>query len=237
MISGKTLKKNTAIIVGSIIALSLLTMNVSYSSFFSVQTQNNVQTISTGTLKVEASVTGAIENTEIMPDTTGSYENITSEDASTRGDGAEVTATNKITLTITNKSDVNAIFGASIKRTSTDPSANDADLGNVIIAIQKTGTGKWIRFGDPESGPLYVPITSLTPEESDPSAYPIIYDTIAKKGDTDTSQSYDIYVWLDKNTPEDEQGKSLNLSLSVKSAPEKGQGDKNSIAAPSSAGN
>ncbi len=217
MVSGKTLKKNTAIVVGSIIALSLVTMNVSYSSFFSVQTQQNgIQTISTGILNVTASAT-ELQSGEMMP--TDTYTKITGEGSVVDQD----TANNKISLTVTNSGDIDAKFGASIKRTGESESA--ASLENVIIAIQKNN--KWIKFG--KNGPYCTAISNLTSETEGGDAYPIIYDTIEKKGTANTVVTYDIYIWLKSETPEEEQGKNLNLSITAKSAPVEGQGEDNSI--------
>ena len=56
-INGKYIKRGTIITVVSIIVLTLATMNVSYSSFFSVQTQTNVPVITAGNLSVTAEVT------------------------------------------------------------------------------------------------------------------------------------------------------------------------------------
>ncbi len=217
MVSGKTLKRSTVIVVGSIIVLSILTMNVSYSSFFSVQTQGNgIQTISTGVLDVQASA-GQISPGELMP--TNEYEEITSKSGVTNGE----TKNNMVELTVTNNGDIDAIFGASIKRTVENES-DAASLENVIIAIQKNG--EWIKFG--ENGPVYTAISNLTAEAD--GVYPIIYDTINKKNDgTATTVTYDIYIWLKNGTPEDEQGKNINLSITAKSAPVEGQDTDNTI--------
>lgn len=217
MVSGKTLKRSTVIVVSSIIVLSILTMNVSYSSFFSVQTQQNgIQTISTGVLDVKASAS-EISPGELMP--TDTYESITKPDATVDED----TTNNKITLTVTNSGDIDAIFGASIKRTAENES-DAASLDDVIIAIQKNQ--EWIQFG--ENGPYYTSISNLAAEAD--GVYPIIYDTINKKNDgTATTVTYDIYIWLSKGTPEDEQGKNINLSITAKSAPVEGQDTDNTI--------
>ncbi len=228
MVSGKTLKRSTAIVVGSIVALSLVTMNVSYSSFFSVQTQSSIQTISTGTLKVEASVSSKLEGQELMPDANGSYESIKNENDLVSATSPAANTNNKITLTVTNKSNVDAVFGASIKRTAANVNgSNDADLKNVIIAIQHDG--KWLKFGNDEQAPLYVAITDLVGENGSSDSYPIIYDEIGKKSNNDTTKTYDIYFWLKKDTKEDQQEKALNLSLTVKSAPKEGQGTGNAV--------
>ena len=230
MVSGKTLKRSTAIVVGSIVALSLVTMNVSYSSFFSVQTQQSIQTISTGSLNVTASVENKLNNgKELMPDTSNSYQSIKDENGVVSASNPEANNDNKITLTVKNSGNVDAVFGASIKRTAANVNgSNDADLKNVIIAIQKDG--KWLKFGEGDSAPLYVAITELVSENGSNDSYPIIHDDIGKKtSEQDTEQKYDIYFWLKSDTNEDQQGKSLNLSLTVKSAPKEGQGNGNTV--------
>ena len=229
MVSGKTLKRSTAIVVGSIVALSLVTMNVSYSSFFSVQTQSGIQTISTGTLKVTASVNSQLKDQQLMPDTNKSYEGITSENGVVTASSPVANNNNKITLTVENDGDVDAVFGASIKRTAESVSnGNDAELSNVVIAIQHDS--KWLKFGDGDSAPFYVTITDLVNENGSEGSYPIIYDTISKKtGESKTTKTYDIYFWLKDTTNENQQGKSLNLSLAVKSAPQKGQENGNTV--------
>lgn len=228
MVSGKTLKRSTAIVVGSIVALSLVTMNVSYSSFFSVQTQSGIQTISTGTLKVTASVDKTpLENKELMPDTSKSYENIKAENGVVSASSPNENKDNKITLTVENDGDVDAVFGASIKRTANNvKNGEDAELSNVVIAIQHDN--KWLKFGEGDDAPFYVTITDLVSESE--GSYPIIYDEIGKKtSDTKTTKKYDIYFWLKDTTNENQQGKSLNLSLTVKSAPKAGQENGNTV--------
>ena len=232
MVSGKTLKRSTAIVVGSIVALSLVTMNVSYSSFFSVQTQSGIQTISTGSLNVTASVDKTpLENKELMPDTGKSYEKIKEENGLVSAGSPDANSNNKITLTVENDGDVDAVFGASIKRTANNvKNGEDAELSNVVIAIQHDS--KWLKFGEGDDAPFYVTITDLVSENGSGSegSYPIIYDEIGKKtSDTKTTKKYDIYFWLKDDTNENQQGKSLNLSLSVKSAPKAGQENGNTV--------
>lgn len=219
MIKGKNIKRGTVLVVASVIILTLVTMNVTYSAFFSVQTASNVQVISTGNLNITASANVPTAPTDgVMP---------SNEYSSINAANAKVNGTNfiKSTLTIKNEGNVSAQIGVSIKNTATGSNAN---LKNVIIAIQKNGS--WIIFGD--STTYYTPISGLKAESGsgDAGLYPIIKDTIdANATNKNDGIKYEIYMWIAEGTEETEVDKALNYSVVVKAAPVAGQDNSNNV--------
>ena len=53
---GKEIKRDTQLIIISVIILTIVTLNVSYSAFFTVQSLSTIQEISTGNLEVDVSL-------------------------------------------------------------------------------------------------------------------------------------------------------------------------------------
>lgn len=213
MIKGKNIKRGTVLVVASVIILTLVTMNVTYSAFFSVQTANTVQVITTGDLTIEAKASNVTVPAEgLMP---------SNEYTSINATNAKVDGTNfvKSTLTITNKSNIPAQIGVSIKNTAGN---DNADLSHVVIAIQKSSA--WVPF---KSNVYYTTIKGLQAETGDASLYPIIKDSIA--AGPSTTVAYDIYMWVDEITPEDQVDKALNYSVVVKAAPSEGQDTDNTV--------
>ncbi len=213
-IKGKYIKRGTIITVVSIIVLTLATMNVSYSSFFSVQTQTNVPVITAGNLNVTATIepTPTQNGEGLMP--SDGYSSIT--DANSPINGNQNTDYIKETLKITNSSNINIKIGALIS----DTGSGNAQPQSVVIAIQKNN--QWLSFGS-GSNKYYVKLNQLTKSDS---AYPIINDIINNGTST---VSYDIYMWLASDTVETDSEKSLNYSISVKAIPAEGQDGSNTV--------
>ncbi len=218
-INGKYIKRGTIITVVSIIVLTLATMNVSYSSFFSVQTQEHVPVITAGNLKVEAKISQATDSNskELMP--SSDYTQITAEGSSINGNGFS-----KSTLTVTNKSDLAVTIGVSLSNTATaGENGGNAAPEDVVIAIQKNN--KWIKFGSSNS--YHVQLSNLVQSEGD--AYPIIKDNIEKSSGDGTQAVYDIYIWVKDEASDESAEKTLNYSVSVKAVPAEGQDTNNQI--------
>ena len=208
-INGKNIKRGTIITVVSIIVLTLATMNVSYSSFFKVQTQNTVPVITAGNLNVTAQIAKAAgtDNKELMP--SGGYKTITGPSVAIQGNDFS-----KSTLTVTNSSNIDIKLGVSLSDTANSGNATPA---SVVIAIQKSG--QWLQFGS--SGKYYVKLSELVKSGT---AYPIISETVGK-----ASPVYDIYMWLAEDAVEDDAEKALNYSVAVKAIPADGQSTDNTV--------
>ena len=61
---GQEIKRDTQLIIISVLILTIITLSVSYSAFFSVQSQSTVQEISTGVLDVVIDSTSAAMSTD-----------------------------------------------------------------------------------------------------------------------------------------------------------------------------
>ena len=220
-INGKYIKRGTIITVVSIIVLTLATMNVSYSSFFSVQTQSTVPVITAGNLNVTAEVTDKDTGGEGLSPS-GGYNEIKNEGSPING--TENTDYIKSTLTVTNKSNLKVTIGVSLSNTATaEDNGGNAAPEDVVIAIQRDN--KWITFGSSSS--YHVQLNNLTQSDS---AYPIIKDDIEKSSDTTgTKAVYDIYMWVKEDAGEDSAEKALNYSIGVKAVPAEGQNTDNQI--------
>ena len=96
-----TIKRDTQLIILSVIILTIVTLSVSYSAFFSVQSLSTIQEISTGDLNVSVNF-----------DTTGTIFAGTEELFPTTID--EVQDTNYATLTLLNNGDLDADFSVTV---------------------------------------------------------------------------------------------------------------------------
>lgn len=213
-----TIKRDTQLIILSVIILTIVTLSVSYSAFFSVQSLSTIQEISTGNLNVTVNF-----------DTTGTIFAGTEELFPTTID--EVQDTNYATLTLLNNGDLDADFSVTVsydfdklREISGLENKTDAELATdylvpfnyLNIGIYDDEKGAWINFA--ESGEtLYPSISGLT--SSADYTYPILRSSIGKmNGSTTTEQAYKIYIWLSDETPTTEIGKYVYLKLNVKCA-------------------
>ena len=213
-----TIKRDTQLIILSVIILTIVTLSVSYSAFFSVQSLSTIQEISTGDLNVSVNF-----------DTTGTIFAGTEELFPTTID--EVQDTNYATLTLLNNGDLDADFSVTVsydfdklREISGLENKTDAELATdylvpfnyLNIGIYDDEKGEWINFA--ESGEtLYPSISGLT--SSSDYTYPVLRSSISKmNGATTTKQAYKIYIWLSDETPTTEIGKYVYLKLNVKCA-------------------
>lgn len=207
----KKIKRKTILIVLSVIALTLLTMNVSYAYIFSVKSQSTVETFTAGTLSVSINSSTKMQSTQLLPSSEGFP---TGPKSGIKDDNNYSYAT----LSLSNTGTLNADFTASVSvDTDNLPNGKTAsdcvDLRYVIIGIYDEAKKEWRNLGT-DSSPSYTsPIASF---ESSNGVYPILTGTIAGK----TSNNYRIYVWLSEGTPTSEIGKYLYLKMSVNSCVE-----------------
>ncbi len=221
MISGKEIRRDTQLIVLSVLVLTIVTLSVSYSAFFSVQTQSTIQELKAGDLSVVIDVNNSMKDGELYP--TENKELPISEESV--ADGERYT-----TLTLKNEGNLPADFSVTI---SYDLEALKAkgkrqedllDFDYLNIGIYDDDNNKWIPFGK-DSNTFSTSISSLTPSEEGIDVYPILRDVIETKNDEgfNGQRVFKIYVWLDEETPTDEIGKLVYLKLDVKSATVEGR--------------
>ena len=225
-INGKYIKRGTIITVVSIIVLTLATMNVSYSSFFSVQTQTNVPVITAGNLSVTAEVTPKPTSPTgdgLMP--SSGYTSITS--SSSAISGTQNTDYIKETLKITNKSNLKVTVGVSLQNSNIENIQN-ASPESIVIAIQKNNN--WITFGTTST--YWVQLSNLVTSSN--GIYPIIKDDIGASSGTGTAVTYDIYMWVKDDAKEEDAEKDISYNISVKAIPAEGQDSSNSVPSVSS---
>jgi len=220
---GKEIKRDTQLIILSVAVLTIVTLSVSYSAFFSVQSLSTIQEITTGNLDVEVTVdnTNSILNgeEELFPST---IDDVTDESTGSYS-----------TLTLLNEGNLDADFSVTVsydydKLRSISGYSDYTDrqlLDHLVsfeylnIGIYDVTNGKWINFS--ESGEnLYPAISGLTPTSEDRYAYPILRDIVEANvtGQEKSQRVFRIYIWLSDETPVSEIGKFVYLKLNVKCA-------------------
>ena len=204
---GREAKRDTQLIIISVLILTLVTLSVSYSAFFSVQSQSTIQEISTGTLDVVIdSASSAMSTEDLFP--TSETELPTASTSVVDGSYA--------TLNLTNSGTLDADFSVTISYDSLPSGKTTDDLitfNYLNIGIFDVDNNEWINFGSTSSPVYYTPITGLTPSET--NVYPILRDVITT---AEPTRQFRVYVWLSEDTPITEIGKLVYLKLDVKSA-------------------
>jgi len=219
---GRKIKRDTQLIIISVIVLTITTLSFSYSAFFTVQSLSTVQEITTGNLEVLVTIDNAnsIDNSE--------YLYPMSDDAAMNGEAAYST------LNLFNNGSVLADFSVSIsydfdKMRELDEFKNktDEELKEELVSLQyvKVGivdkdTNEWINFNnDSESNAeIYqTTLSSLLPSSDDPNSYPILRNKLNPISSIDNYQKqYDIYLWLVEDTPISEIDKYVYFKINVK---------------------
>lgn len=220
---GKEIKRDTQLIILSVIILTIVTLSVSYSAFFTVQSLSTIQEIATGNLDVAVTVdnTNSILNEEeLFPST---IDEITNE-----------TTGNYSLLTLLNEGSVNAEFSVTVgydfdKLRTINEYANlsDAELLEYLvpfnylnIGIYDDTNGEWINFSGDNGETLYPAISGLAPTSEDANTYPILRDIVEANtnGTEQYQRRFKLYIWLSDETPTSEIGKYVYLKLNVKCA-------------------
>ena len=210
MRNGKKIKRYTQLIIISVIILTIVTLSVSYSAFFSVKSQSTVQEISTGTLDIVIDNSSAAMSTEeLYP--TPELDLPTSADSVIDGSYAALNLTNNGTL------DADFQFTIGYYALPAGKKASDLISFNYLnVGIFDVKNNKWLDFG---SNNFYIPISGLTPSEE--NIYPILRDQI----DAGEARQYKVYIWLSEGTPISQIGKLVYLKLDVKSTTIEGHVD------------
>ncbi|MBE6156204.1 MAG: hypothetical protein E7161_00450 [Firmicutes bacterium] len=201
---GKEIKRDTQLIIISVLVLTLLTMNVSYSAFFSVKSQTTVQKITTGNLNVLIDGSTGMSNKELYP--------TPEEDLPIAVDS--VTEGNYATLNLSNTGDLVADFSITLSYDEIPAGETEDNLISfkyLNIGIFDVNENAWKNFGTDTNEIYYTRVTGLTP--SDTNVYPILRDQLA----IGANKQYRVYVWLAEDTPISEIGRLVYLKLDVKS--------------------
>ena len=198
-ISGKDIKKNTKLVIISVIALTLVMMSVSYSAFFSVQSQATVQQIKAGVLDVIIDNSSYItedllpSDVSVLPSAANSSEHLSQLHGS---------------ITLLNEGTLPSEYSITISA-DTPTGETAIDFQYINVGVVDVSNNVWHNFGTNESPIYYTALTTLGNNNN----FPILRDTIA----TNSSRVYRVYVWLSENTPVTEIGNYVYLKLNVKS--------------------
>ena len=216
----KSIKRDTTIVMVSVILLTILTLNVSYSAFFDIKTKSSVQQISTGTFNVTASATPLAGTTEFFP-ASGTMPNAATATLPSTLSG------NKSTLIVTNSGDIDASFTVTIsKKTDGLPTgrttADLIDMAQLYVAVRDVSANQWVNIAPSGAAAYNKQISTLTAVSAN-TEYNLFSGTINKKGTSDTTKTYEVYVWLASNADTSQIGKLVYLNLNVKSKPTLGQ--------------
>lgn len=216
---GKRLKRDTIIITFSVLILTLTTIRVSYAAFFEVKSNSNVQTMSTGELKVYIDKTqnksSSITLTEVFPTPTINLPQPGDDNATLENHRQSYEEGSYAKIVLANDGNYNAEFVMSIGYDSipADKKEEDLiDLRHLNIGIYDSEHG-WNNFGTAQSPQYYISIASLAESEFTPNMHPVIEGIL----NTGENVTYQIYIWLDENTPIDEIGSLVYLKLDVDS--------------------
>ena len=219
----KIFKRDTQLIALSVVVLTLVTMSVSYSAFFTVQSLSTIQELSTGDLNVSVTV-----------DTSNSLLGTTEELFPSTIDD-EVEDGNYATLTIVNNGNLNAEFSAAIqydydklREVLGDATLTDTELREQLVSFSYLHIGifdetanDWVNFSGDESVINNYPVISgFTASSDNEYSYPVLRGNVdaVLTGSEDNDKSYKVYIWLADDTPTSEIGKYVYLKLNIKAA-------------------
>lgn len=210
---GKEIKRDTQLVIISVILLTIVSLSVSYSAFFSVESKSAIQQISTGTLEVTIDNTSAaMSSAALLPTSTSQMPSSANSSVSASFSYARLVLENTGTL--------DADFSVTIGYDSLPNGKTQNDLINLrylYIGIYDIDKSEWVNFGTAEHPAYYTLITGLTPSAT--NIYPILKDTITVENSAEfpNPRQYKIYVWLSEETPTSQIGKLVYLKVEVKS--------------------
>lgn len=204
---GKEIKKDTIFLIISVLLLTIVLLETSYSSFFAVQSRTSVQSINTGTLNVTIDNTSTTMNNQTLFPTS-------TDDMPTASNSVVSNTFQYATLVLENLGTIEADYSVTIgyDELPSGKTINDLiSMQYLYIGIYDINNNEWVNFGTNENPTYYTLITGLVP--SDTNIYPIIRNTIVSNG----VKQYKIYIWLSENTPITEIDKLVYLKVEVKS--------------------
>lgn len=201
----KKIKRDTKIIIISVIILTIITIRVSYAAIFSVKSQSTVQEISTGELNVLIDSSSTTMSADDMYPTS---------DSDLPTSATSVVDGKYANLNLKNDGTLDADFSVTIGYDNLPEGKTADDLVNLQylnIGIYDVDKNAWVNFGGEGESVYHTSITGLTANSE--NAYPILRDVITKS----SSRQFRVYVWLSESTPTTEIGKLVYLKLDVKS--------------------
>lgn len=200
----RELKRDSRLLFMIVIILTVLTLSLSYSAVFTVDSASKIQKIETGTLSVVIDNVSAPIYDDLLPTPEANLP--TSIDS--------VVDSKYSLINFTNNGDYNAEFALTLGRDLENlPSlTTDADLLplNYLNVGVHDGTG-WVNFGTQESPMYYVALSNLTLVQGKTDTYTILTDTL----NIGQNKEYRVYVWLASTTPTQHIGKLVYLKLDI----------------------
>lgn len=200
----RELKKDSRLLLVVVLILTILTLSLSYSAVFSVDSASKIQKIETGTLSVVIDNVSSPIYDDLLP--------TPDEKLPTAVDS--IVDSKYSLINFTNNGDYNTEFALTLGRDFENlPSlTTDADLLplNFLNVGVHDGTG-WVNFGTPESPAYYTALSDLTLVQGKTDTYTILTDTL----NIDQNKEYRVYVWLANTTPTEHIGKLVYLKLDL----------------------
>jgi hypothetical protein len=200
----KSIKRDTLLVIIAVLTLTLVCLRTSYAAFVSIQTESELQSISSGTLDVVIdNASTAMSNANLFP--------TPNNELPTASNSTVPNAHSYSRLLLNNDGTLNATFSVTVSYDNLPVGKTVDDLVSfnyLKIGIFDVDENEWIDFGN---GTYNTVISNLTPSEE--NVYPILRDEVPA---TDTRE-FRVYVWLTEDIPETEIGKIVYLKLNVKS--------------------
>jgi len=199
-IINKPKRKNIKLIVLLVVAMAFSMFGVSYSSFFSVESQSTIQHIKAGVLDV------IINNFTV---TTDDLYPLKSRELPSDEFSPEDKGEPHSTISLLNDGNLDAECSITLVPDTLEAGQTAANYQYVIISIIDVNDNKWHNFGTDED-PIYS--TSLSTLENN-GVYPVMRDVVASS----STKQYRVYFQLAENTPASEIGKLVYMKFIVKS--------------------
>ena len=205
-IINKPKRKNIKLIILMVVAMAFAAFGVSYSSFFSVESQSTIQQIKAGVLDV------ILDNFTI---TTDDLYPLKSRELPSASTDVEDQGEPHSTISLLNDGNIDAECSITLVPDVLDPGQTAANYQYVIISIIDTATNSWHNFGTEEDPVYNTPLSTL----ENNGVYPIMRDIV----EASSSKQYRVYFQLAENTPASEIGKLVYMKFIVKSMTVNGQ--------------
>ncbi len=205
----KSMKKETAIIMVSVIALTISTLGFSYAAFFDISTSSGSNVITTGDLSVTfGNSSSTIINNEMVP----------------QADAVGLASSSLSTLYLQNDGIYNASFIMSIGYdsdafiSSTGYTSGDEmvplEFLKAAVFAYDNETKQMIQVSDVIKL-SDLPVNSYDSSNTLNNEYVLFEDEIGKTSSGNNNKTYAIKVWLDEFTPDTYTNHKLYLKLNV----------------------
>ncbi len=202
MITIKKLKKETTVILVSVICLTVMTLGFSYAVFFDIDTSTSNQNIETGTLVVEfGSSTSSIVNNNMLP----------------TPDAVALESESMSTIYLQNNGSLDSDFVITLGydyeafNAASSPESNLIPLEflNTAIFEYNPSTGESVIVSD------IVSLADLVPNDLNSETYNLYQSVIGKSSSGSNAKTYIVRIWLDEFAPEYLSNYKLYLKLGV----------------------